>query len=168
MKVFMRALKVGLVTATILATFPLGGMTAEAGSNCWKYKNAEKGFLNKINDSRARQGKGRLRIDKELSKVARKHTKEMTTKDLLYHTPDNAMRRRVTNWQLIGENVGVGATVDSLHIAFMNSHDHKVNIMKGGFKHVGIGTRRAYGQLWVTVIFEEETNPGTTLNMPSC
>ena len=168
MKTFMRAIKVSLVMATILATFPLGGMTAEAGSNCWSYKAEEKGFLDKINASRKRGDKPALRIDKELSKVARKHTREMTTKDLLYHTPDNAMRRRVTNWQYIGENVGVGATVDSLHIAFMNSHAHKINIMKKSYKHVGIGTSRAYGQLWVTVIFEEETNPGTTLRMPSC
>lgn len=168
MKLFMRAVKLGLVMATILATFPLGGMTAEAGSGCWEFKAEETGFLNKINAARKRGDKAPLHLDKELSKVARKHTREMTTKDLLYHTPDNAMRRRVTNWQLIGENVGVGATVDSLHIAFMNSHDHKVNIMKSGFKHVGIGTSRAHGQLWVTVIFEEETNPGTTLRMPSC
>lgn len=168
MKLFMRAVKLGLVMATILATFPLGGMTAEAGAGCWEYKAEEKGFLAKTNASRARGDKPPLILDKELSKVARKHTREMTSKDLLYHTPDNSMRRRVTNWQLIGENVGVGASVDSLQVAFMNSPDHRVNIMKGGFKYVGIGTSRAYGQLWVTVIFEEETNPGTTLRMPSC
>ena len=168
MKLFGRAAKLGLVMATILATFPLGGMTAEAGSNCWEFKTEEKGFLSKLNASRGRDNKPPLRLDKELSRVARRHSYEMTSKNLLFHTPAIAMRHRVTNWQLIGENVGVGATVDSLHIAFMNSHDHKVNIMREGFRHVGIGTRKAHGRLWVTVIFEEETNPGTTLRMPSC
>ncbi len=170
MKFNKRFLKVTLVSAIVLMSIPMGRVTAtaETSSKCWNYRTAEKGFFHKLNEARSKGGKPSLHLDKELSKAARRHTWEMTTKDLLYHTPSPTMRSRVTNWQLIGENVGVGGTVDSLHIAFMNSPDHKRNIMEGSFKHVGIGTRMEHGRLWVTVIFEAQTNPGTTLPMPSC
>jgi len=64
--------------------------------------------------------------------------------------------------------LGVGGSVESLHEAFMNSPAHKANIVYTPFKHVGIGTNWDDGRLWVTVIFEATTNPGTRLSMPSC
>lgn len=168
MKFFKRALRVAVLSSIFVATVPLGHVAAEAGGECFSYQAEEKGFLNKINLERTRGGKGQLKLDPELTKVARKHTREMTDKNLLHHTSSRAFRARVTNWQLLGENVGVGGTVESLHIAFMNSPDHKANVMHGSFRHVGIGTRYAHGRLWVTVVFEAQTNPGTTLRMPRC
>lgn len=168
MKFFKRAAQIALLSSIFVATVPLGHVAAEAGSNCFSYQAEEKGFLNKINLERKLGGKVQLNLDPELTKVARKHTREMTDKNLLHHTTPTQFRKRVTNWQLLGENVGVGGSVDSLHVAFMNSRDHRVNVMKGTFRNVGIGTRYAHGRLWVTVVFEAETNPGTTLRMPRC
>ena len=141
---------------------------SRSDSTCWVAKSEETGFLTETNASRTGAGKTRLRLDPELSKVARKHTKEMTTSDLLHHTTEDALRRRVTFWSHLGENVGAGATVDSLHAAFMNSPVHRENILDGTYRHVGIGTASASGRLWVTVIFQSEDNPGTTLRMPRC
>jgi len=165
---FKRALKVAVISSVFVATLPLGQVAAEAGSGCFSYKAEERAFFKKTNVARKIAGRGELRLDRELTRVARRHTWEMTDKDVLHHTSETAMRRRVTNWQLLGENVGVGGTVDSLQVAFMNSPDHKGNIVHRGFRNVGIGTRKAHGRLWVTVVFEAETNPGTTLRMPSC
>jgi uncharacterized protein YkwD len=92
----------------------------------------------------------------------------MVRKDLLHHTSESALRRRVTNWSTLGENVGVGGTVDSLHAAFMASPAHKDNVLYTSFRHVGIGVVERNGRMWVTVIFEAQTDPGTTLNMPNC
>lgn len=137
-------------------------------SKCWDPKPAERAFTRRANLSRQRAGRGSLRLDPELSQAARKHTREMTRRNLLHHTPEDALRRRVTFWTLLGENVGVGNTVDSLHRAFMESPAHRENIMLPTFRHVGIGTRSAYGRLWVTVLFEAREDPGTTLRMPRC
>jgi len=137
-------------------------------STCWRSKDAELGFLRATNADRERLGRSKLRLDPEISKVARKHTKEMTDENLLHHTTEDALRRRVTFWSSLGENVGVGGTVDSLQVAFMNSPAHRDNIVHGSFRHVGIGTKSAFGRLWVTVIFQERDNPGTTLRMPKC
>jgi len=141
---------------------------ATADSRCWKTKAPEAGFAKKMNASRVAAGKGKLSLDPEISKVARKHTREMVNQELLHHTPSDALRNRVTRWQLIGENVGVGSTVDSLHVAFMNSPAHKANILLTSFKHVGVGVIEDGGRMWVTVIFENTDDPGTTLKMPRC
>ena len=168
----MRAKRFGVALgASLSAVLLFSTVAAEAGATnnaCWDVRPKERGFARKLNAARANNGLGKLRLDPELSKAARVHTREMVVTEFLHHTADSALRNRVTNWNVLGENVGVGGTVDSLHIAFMNSPAHRDNILYGKFRHVGVGTRVKDGRLWVTVIFEAETNPGTTLRMPKC
>ena len=135
---------------------------------CWNYKPSEKGFARKMNGERVLEGLTKLSLDPELSRAARKHTQEMWQRDELYHTPSDKLRSRVTNWTVIGENVGVGGTVSSLHDAFMNSPAHRDNILYTTFRHVGIGVAKKNGRMWVTVIFEAIADPGTSLSMPTC
>ena len=144
------------------------GQISSADNACWKYKSSERGFARKMNGERVLQGHTKLHLDPELSKAARKHTQEMWKRDELYHTPSDKLRHRVTNWTIIGENVGVGGTVSSLHDAFMASQGHKDNILYPTFRHVGIGVAQKNGRMWVTVIFEAVADPGTTLRMPRC
>lgn len=165
---------IGALLATLMpvsAPTPPRGMTAVAstGDNrCWNYKTSERGFARKMNAVRSARGLGKLSLDPEISKAARVHTNEMINQNTLHHTSSTNLRNRVTNWVILGENVGVGSTVSSLHDAFMNSPAHRDNIEHSAYKHVGIGARSANGRLWVTVIFEAVTDPGTTLNMPRC
>lgn len=163
-----RALKVALLCATFVTASPFTSVVAEAGSKCFQNKPAEVGFFNKINAARRNSSKVALQLDPQLSKVARKHSREMTAKNLLHHTNTTALKKRVTNWQTLGENVGVGGTVESLNRAFMQSPTHRENVLYSTFRHVGIGTRVRHGRLWVTIVFEAKSNPGTTLRMPSC
>ena len=150
----------------------LPAATASAGSGgdnqCWRYKDTERGFARRMNAARSEGGLGKLSLDPELSKAARVHTNEMIRRDELFHTSSADLRNRVTDWILLGENVGVGGSVASLHKAFMESPAHRDNIMHVTYKHVGIGVRKADGRMWVTVIFEAVTDPGTTLRMPRC
>lgn len=135
---------------------------------CYRFNAAEKGFTSKMNAERKAKGLGTMKLDPELGKVGKKHTVEMIKANSLHHTSTTQLKRRVTNWVTLGENVGVGSTVDSLHTAFMNSPAHKANIMHGKFNNVGVGVKSAGGRMWVTVIFEAQSNPGTRLSMPSC
>jgi uncharacterized protein YkwD len=48
----------------------------------------------------------------------------------------------------------------------MNSPTHRDVILRPTFTYVGIGARRHGGSLWITVLFEERRNPGTTMSMP--
>jgi uncharacterized protein YkwD len=153
----------GLLSTILFIPSALG-----ADSTCWDYRRAERGFARKMNSEREDAGLGKLRLDPELSKAARVHTNEMTRRNELYHTPSSTLGRRVTDWIVLGENVGVGGTVSSLHEAFMNSQGHRDNVLYPTYRHVGIGTKEAHGRLWVTIIFEAVTDPGTRLKMPSC
>ena len=158
-------------TVPVPPELPIPAMTAAAATTdnrCWNFKPSEKGFTRKINGARGNGGLGKLSLDPELSKAARVHTKEMVTKAELYHTPTDSLKRRVTNWVMLGENVGVGGTVSSLHEAFMNSQGHRDNVMHPLYRHVGVGVSKSGDRMWVTVIFEASTDPGTPLKMPRC
>lgn len=157
------------ITALVSGFSSVAPAVAGSGDNpCWDYRPAERGFARKMNGARSNSGLGKIRLDPELSKAARLHTREMVRSNTLYHTPSDKLRNRVTRWVILGENVGVGGTVDSLHEAFMNSPAHRDNVLHATYRHVGIGTRKADGRMWVTIIFEGVTDPGTPLQMPRC
>ena len=158
----------GIISVLFGATIPNVAATAQTKSSCWTVKDYEKGFAAQTNAARSRAGVSKLTLDPQLSKAARMHTREMIKRNLLYHTPNDKLTHRVTNWTVLGENVGVGGTVDSLQDAFLHSPEHKANIVFPQFKYMGIGSLERGGRLWVTVIFESAKNPGTPLRMPSC
>ncbi|MFN2389632.1 MAG: CAP domain-containing protein, partial [Actinomycetota bacterium] len=103
----------------LLLPSPAGG---ERGDNrCWSYSADESAFASLANDARADEGLDKLRLDPELSRVARKHTQAMVKDGVLRHSPDHQLSKRVTNWRVLGENVGMGGSPRSLHAAFMDS-----------------------------------------------
>ena len=166
---FVKRLVVATAGSVILAAIlPSVAATAQTKGNCWEVKADEKGFANATNRVRDKLGKGKLQLDPQLSRAARLHTREMAKRDLLYHTPGDKLTRRVTNWNTLGENVGVGYSVESLQDAFLASPGHRANILSSGFKYFGVGTVEQDGKMWVTVIFEGAANPGTPLKMPDC
>ena len=55
------------------------------------------------------------------------------------------------NWTKLGENVGVGPTVDALMQAFINSPAHYRNLVDPEWNYIAVGvTRAADGQLYTT------------------
>jgi uncharacterized protein YkwD len=141
---------------------------SQSRSWCWNYKRSERGFTRQMNAARSLLNRSRLRLDPQLSKVARVHTRDMVKRNSLHHSPSDQLKRRVKRWVVLGENVGVGAEVNTLHSAFMQSPAHRANIVFSQFRHVGVGVAQTESRMWVTVIFEARRNPGTSLAMPSC
>ena len=136
---------------------------------CWTWDESELGFFERLNEERRRRGVGTVKLDPELSRVAQNHSYHMKTEQRLYHTPEDKLRERVTNWELLGENVGRGGDVDSLHRAFMESEAHRHVALHREFNYVGIGVSHQEGILWVTILMEGQDDPGTTMEMsPSC
>lgn len=173
LKSFLAGVLAAVVVSTLLPTVAAGalatGTTAStSGTTCWRYRSSERAFADKMNLARRVHGVGRMYLDKQLSRVARKHTYAMDSQNRLYHTASYKLKRRVTRWIVLGENVGVGSTVTSLHKAFMNSPAHRANILYSRFQYVGVGVRNSNGRMWVTVVFESRRNPGTRLSMPPC
>lgn len=152
----------------LLGTPSMPSAARAADSRCWEPRRAEQGFTRLMNDARGAAGASRLTLDPELSRAARVHSREMVAAASLHHTPDHLLRARVTNWVILGENVGVGSSVSSLHAAFMDSAPHRANVLHQSYRYVGVGILRNDGRLWVTIIFEGVSNPGTPLRMPPC
>jgi uncharacterized protein YkwD len=154
--------------ATLLVVGVVPGSAAASSDSCFVHKRFERRLARKINGARARVGRRTLHLDPHLSRVARHHTRAMTRRGFLFHSSARELGRRVTNWTALGENVGAGSGIATLHRAFMDSAGHRRNVLLRSCRHVGVGVRRARGRIWVTVVFESRANPGTTLPMPSC
>jgi uncharacterized protein YkwD len=137
-------------------------------SQCWRPSGAERDLLRRMNLARNTQGARRVRLDPELSQVARVHTSRMISNEALEHSSRRYLKRSVVGWHSLAENVGVASSARSMHRAFMSSSGHKTNILGKDFRYVGIGVDRWDSRLWTTVIFEARRDPGTTLEMPSC
>jgi hypothetical protein len=109
-------------------------------------------FVAKANAERQAHGLKPYAVASDLTAVARRHSQEMADKQSLYHNPN--LGSEVANWQVVGENVGDGGSVDSIHQAFMDSPAHRANILAKDYTQVGIGTvTDAKGVIWVTQVF---------------
>ncbi len=100
--------------------------------------DTEQAFVEEINALRLSKGLGQLRVHPELVDVARGWASKMSAADKISHNPDlaNAVQ---ADWQKLGENVGVGMTVDRLHAAFVASPAHYKNIVDPDFTYIGVG-----------------------------
>ncbi len=144
-----------IVLLASLATVSLG-LSAGADSA------SEAGFLAKINASRSANGLAPLTVDGGLRNHARDHTQDMMDAGNIYHSTSAELKAAAgSGWSKLGENVGRGGTVDSLHTAFMNSAGHKANIL-GDYNYAGIGTGTLEGVLYVTVVFMKKSAGPTT------
>ena len=144
-----------IVLLASLATVSLG-LSAVADSA------SEAGFLAKINASRAANGLAALSVDGGLRNHARNHTQDMIDAGEIYHSSSDELKAAAgSGWSKLGENVGRGGTVESLHKAFMASAGHKANIL-GDYNYAGIGTASSDGVLYVTVVFMKKGGGSTT------
>jgi len=107
--------------------------------------------LSQMNAERVANGLAPLTIHSDLTDDAVAWSQRMLDTDNLYHNPNLAAV--TTGWDALGENVGVGPDLDSLHVSFMASAGHRGNIL-GDYDYVGIGViEESPTKLWVTVIF---------------
>jgi hypothetical protein len=137
-----------LASAGLLAAAPAQAAAGDPG--------AESAFVSRINGERAGRRLPALTVAADLVAVARRHSADMAGQNRLY---DNAnLGREVGGWQSLGENVGQGGSVDSVHGAFMASSAHRANILASRFTEVGVGVVWSGKTLWVTEVFRQPMN----------
>ncbi|PEQ52639.1 CAP domain-containing protein [Bacillus thuringiensis] len=98
------------------------------------------------NAERARQGLPALKIDTELSKVARIKSEDMQKNNYFDHnsptygSPFDMMKKFGISYTSAGENIAQGQrTPEEVVQAWMNSAGHRANILNNGFTHIGVG-----------------------------
>ncbi|HEV8681953.1 MAG TPA: CAP domain-containing protein [Actinomycetota bacterium] len=134
-----------LATSVVLALVPAGHAQA--------WKSPERELQYRHNHARTSRDIRYLRISASLSLKAERHSQRMANSGYIYHSPCLSCHFSSYSWSVGGENVGVGASMKSLHLAFMDSAPHRRNILYRAYKYVGIGVVRSGGRMWVTVLF---------------
>lgn len=114
----------------------------------------EASFLTKLNQERVNRGLSALVLDGPLSNTARDWSANMNARNALSHDSGLAADAAAVEpgWRAVGENVGVGYTVQQLHDAFMGSPGHRANVL-GVYNRVGIGVVMNGPKIWVTIRF---------------
>ncbi|QHE51028.1 CAP domain-containing protein [Pontibacillus sp. HMF3514] len=114
----------------------------------------EQKVIELTNEKRAEQGLSPLKIDKELSKVARKKSQDMAQNNYFSHnsptygSPFDMMKQFGIEYRTAGENIAKGQrSPQEVVNAWMNSAGHRKNILNENFTHIGVGFEEN-GNVW--------------------
>jgi Cysteine-rich secretory protein family len=141
----MRKVVFGLIVALGVSLFPAGAH-ADTVSD-------EASFVAKINDLRISKGLPALEVNANLVAKARGWAAGMAAAGRIWHS---TLSDGITaDWQKLGENVGMGGSVDGLHAAFVASPHHYENLVDPDFGSVGIGIAMSGSTIYVSEMFME-------------
>ena len=141
-----------LATATAVTAASAAGVVALAAPAGAVSSDAYT-YLARINAERAAHGLHALTMRSDLNRVAQGWANHMASVEVLSHNP--RLATQVTNWQVVGENVGEGPSIAALDRAFWASTPHRDNILDRSYRDVGIATSVRNGIIWITVDFRD-------------
>jgi cysteine-rich secretory family protein len=124
------------------------------------------------NAARVSNGLPALATNAQLNAVAQAWANKLAAAGVLSHNP--ALRTQVSDWSVLGENVGMAGDIPSVQAAFMASPPHRANILDPRYTQMGVGSATSIYPscgcqvLWVVVDFRRPTTvaPATTAPAP--
>lgn len=103
-------------------------------------------LLERVNQVRAENGCGPLRLSDQLMQAAQRQSVSMSEKNYVYHYTDDGIKLKdrvhATGYvyTLLGENVAAGQkTADRVFEEWMTSPGHRANILNCGYEEMGVG-----------------------------
>ena len=121
----------------------------------------ESDFVSRINAERSARGLRTVVVKSDLVAVARAWSDHMAAEGVISHDPN--LPNEVDGWTALGDNVGKGPSVATVHEAFMNSSAHRSIILDGRFNQVGVGVTQSGDYLYVTEIFARRGSTTTVV-----
>lgn len=126
-------------------------------STAYQLSSDEQRMVNLVNSERQKAGLAPLKVDLDLSRVARIKSQDMRDNNYFSHTsptygsPFDMMRSFGISYRTAGENIALHGSVESAHNGLMNSDGHRANILSPNFTHIGIGIvdGRYYTQMFI-------------------
>ena len=117
----------------------------------------EQEVFNLINAERAANGLAPLVIDKDLENIARLKARDMVDKDYFSHqsetygSPFDMMRSFGISYKIAGENIAGNSSNTEAVNTWMNSEEHKENILNNSYTYTGIAAvdGSIYGKIFV-------------------
>ncbi len=116
------------------------------------------------NQARAAAGAAPLTWDWALSAAARQHCLRMAAEGPISHRYggelglDQRAEQAGAHFSLIEENVAVGPTPSSIHEEWMNSPDHRANLLNPKVDRVGVAVVSSRGVLYAVADFERSVS----------
>lgn len=142
---------IGLLVVGLASSLLAGPALARTSSS------EESRFVSLINAERAKRGIQALTVEDDLTAAARRHSEDMADRDELFH--DENTGNEVDGWSSLGENVGRASdsesAVDEMHGWFMESPEHRAEILDRSDNQIGVGVIVRDGTMWVTQLFAE-------------
>jgi uncharacterized protein YkwD len=113
------------------------------------------------NEERKKKDIPPLKLNPALSKVARAHSENMARQGKMEHTlddktPFDRLREAGIKFSAAAENIAAGDRVTHAMImkAWMESKDHRANILEAEYSEIGVGVARdKSGQIYYTQVF---------------
>jgi hypothetical protein len=122
-------------------------------------------FVRQINALRVSLDLPPLTVDPELTAKARGWAQTMASAGRIWHS--NLSDGVSADWGRLGENVGMGHTVEGLHAAFVASPHHYENLVDPKFTLIGVGVvRNPDGLLFVSENFMQLQAPAVVTPAP--
>jgi uncharacterized protein YkwD len=110
------------------------------------------------NAARRRQGLSSLVADPRLAAAAQAHSEDMVRRHYFAHvdpdgkSPADRVESRGYQWSVVAENIAAGPrTPEEVVTAWMNSPEHRANILDARITQIGVGYATAndeYGTYW--------------------
>jgi uncharacterized protein YkwD len=123
------------------------------------------------NAARVSNGLPALALNAQLNAVAQAWANKLAAAGVLSHNP--ALRSQVSDWTVLGENVGMAGDIPTVQAAFMASPPHRANILDPRYTQMGVGSATSIYPscgcqvLWVVVDFRRPTNVTTAAPKPA-
>lgn len=134
------------VATVLLSTFAVFGSASPASAS------GEGTILSLVNQARAANGLGPLRLNSAISAVSAAWADQMAANGVMTHNPSYASQMP-SGWSRAAENVAMGySTPTAVHEGWMNSSGHRANIL-GDFTDIGIAFLTANGTTWAVENF---------------
>lgn len=124
------------------------------------YSEKERRMVNLVNQERQKQNLNPLKVDPELTRLARMKSQDMVKNNYFSHysptygSPFDMLDKYGVEYVAAGENIAANSSVDNAHSSLMNSEGHRRNILNPQFTHIGIGIVNSdkYGNM-ITQLF---------------
>ena len=140
-------------------------VTVSAPAGAASDPGAEGDFIARTNALRSSKGLAPLNVNGTLTAKARAWAEHMAAVGGISHSnlPDGAP----SEWQRLGENVGRGPSVASIHDALVASPEHYKNLTDPGFQSIGVGVVNTNGTFYVSEVFmESASQPAPSASAP--
>lgn len=137
-----------IAAIVILVVILLVPTRLSAQSNSEVY---EQEFVILINNLRASSSLSPLSVNGNLVSSSRTWAEHMSSVGAISHDPN--LRYAVSDFMLLGENVGTGPSVQTIYNAFVNSPGHYANMVNPSFAQIGVGVVANNGVIYTAQRF---------------